>query len=83
LTARAPLSFDTINRFLSQPDFRRHILENPGISEKWRELWPHYPGVVDPLQLDGDLAWLIHDRLTVLNESMETPNFPEKPDGDV
>ncbi|WP_020375678.1 hypothetical protein [Sulfobacillus thermosulfidooxidans] len=76
LTAHAPLAFDTIARFLSQQDFRQYILAQPGIAGHWQTLWYAYEGSIDPEQLDPDLAWLIHDRLAVLEESARDMDDP-------
>ncbi len=78
LIARAPLRFDTIDRFLSDHEFRGHILDKPEIPEKWREVWSKYPQVIDPAHLDSDLAWLIRDRLAVESDP-DTPNSIEPP----
>ncbi len=81
LLARAPLAFETIDRFLSHREFRQHILENPSISEKWRDLWTQYPGSIDPQKLDKDLAWLIRDRLAAQHD--DTPGASKPPDEDM
>lgn len=69
LASHAPLAFDTISRFLSQPDFRRDILEHDNVDRKWRQLWAPYQGSINPNQLDANLAWLIHDRLIAAAQS--------------
>lgn len=65
LSAHALLSFETISRFLANPDFRTFILSHADVPDAIRSPWASYSGPVDPNVLDPDLAWLIADRLAI------------------
>ncbi|POB10360.1 MAG: hypothetical protein C7B44_13010 [Sulfobacillus thermosulfidooxidans] len=68
LSAHAPLSFVTIDRFLKDAEYRSMILSHPAVPEALAELWKDFSGPLDASQLDPDLAWLINDRLSTLHD---------------
>ncbi len=66
LSARAVLSFDSMAKFLQDPDWRQDILaraSNPGTS--W-DAWVGEP--IAPESLDPNFAWLLQDRLSAMRE---------------
>lgn len=64
LVARAALSFETMARFLADPNWRKDILSRiPSPDPRW-DAWDGEP--IDPELLDRDFAWLLRDRLTTL-----------------
>lgn len=65
LAARAPMSFESIDRFLANPDWRQHILER---APEHESDWAQYAGrSIPPTDLDADFAWLLGDRLRALD----------------
>ena len=69
LQAKAPMSFESIARFLADPAWRSTLLETAATSE---ELWQRYTGLaIDPNDLDVDFAWLVNDRLKALADDSE------------
>lgn len=62
LTAKAALTFENIDRFWQNPEWRQWV------RERWPEPlpgpWDSYAGqAVEPKELDPDFGWLIADRL--------------------
>jgi len=69
LQAKAPMSFESIDRFLADPGWRSTLLETAATSE---EPWQRYTGLaIDPNDLDPDFAWLVNDRLKALADDAE------------
>lgn len=62
LSAKAPLTFENVDRFWKDPEWREWIMG------RWPEALPgpwegHGGSAVDPADLDQDFAWLIQDRI--------------------
>lgn len=65
LTANAPLSFESMDRFLCDPGWRQSILSKvPATLNKPDDIWLAYPDQAVPRDsLDGNFVWLLNDRL--------------------
>jgi len=64
LQAKAPMSFESIQRFLDTPDWREQLLER---APEERPAWDRYRGqAIAPAALDPNFAWLLTDRLQAL-----------------
>lgn len=66
LEAKAALSFETMSRFLADPQWREEILSrgtNP--SDVWNQ-WRGHP--IKPEMLDPDFSWILKERLDTLTD---------------
>lgn len=71
LAARAPLSFQTIDRFLRDPDWRAFLLSRaPDQAPDWASTAGR---PIAPQALDPDFAWLLQDRLAANEEEPPSP----------
>lgn len=67
LEAKAPMSFQSIQRLLASPAWREDILARA--PDRHGRLSTYAGKVIDPAWLDPDFAWLLHDRLKALGEN--------------
>lgn len=73
LMAQASLSFETIDQFLRNPEWRQWVLDRT--TADIQKAWGFAQGqVLDPNQLDQDFGWLLRDRLDALKD------FPDPED---
>jgi hypothetical protein len=64
LEAGAPLSFETMAKFLADPAWRTAVLTRaPNAGDAWT---PYGERLIVPEELNADFAWLLRDRLANL-----------------
>ncbi len=66
LSAKAALSFETMAKFLDDPDWRQDILARVSHPDPRWDQWAGQSIVPD--SLDPEFAWLLRDRLNTLRD---------------
>ncbi|PSR33738.1 MAG: hypothetical protein C7B46_09045 [Sulfobacillus benefaciens] len=66
LEAKAPLSFEAMSRFLTDPQWREEILSRgTHPSDVWNP-WRGHP--INPELLDPDFSWILKERMDTLTD---------------